>query len=124
MKDLKEKFKFKWSTQVRVDIAKDIELVRLMKKAGCHTLFIGFESVNPKSLREMKKKQTLQDIYKAIKILQKNRIHIHGMFVYGFDSDNWQTIRETVNFAKKAKLTSTQFLLLTPLPGTVCEVDR
>jgi len=115
---IKENLKFKWSTQVRVDIAKDIELVRLMKKAGCHTLFIGFESVNPDSLKEMKKKQTLREIIKAIKILRKNRIHIHGMFVYGFDSDNWQTVMETVNFAKKAKLTSTQFLLLTPLPGS------
>jgi len=115
---IKEKLKFHWSTQVRVDIAKDIELVRLMKKAGCHTLFIGFESVNPESLKEMKKKQTLREIIKAIKILRKNRIHIHGMFVYGFDSDNWQTVRDTVNFAKKAKLTSTQFLLLTPLPGS------
>jgi radical SAM superfamily enzyme YgiQ (UPF0313 family) len=44
---IKENFKFKWTTQVRADVAKDLEMVRLMKKAGCHTLYIGFESVNP-----------------------------------------------------------------------------
>ncbi len=115
---IREKLQFKWSTQARVDITKDIELVRLMKKAGCHTLFIGFESINPQSLKEMKKKQTVRDMMNAIKILRKNRIHIHGMFVYGFDNDNWQTVKETIKFAKKAKLTSTQFLILTPLPGS------
>jgi radical SAM superfamily enzyme YgiQ (UPF0313 family) len=115
---IQEKFKFKWSTQVRADVAKDLELVRLMKKAGCHTLFIGFESINPKSLKDMKKKQTVEDIRQAIKVINSQRIHIHGMFVYGFDADDWETVRKTVKFAKRAKLTSTQFLILTPLPGS------
>ena len=115
---IKEKFKFKWSTQVRADIGKDVELVKLMKKAGCYTLFIGFESVNPESLKAMKKQQTINEIVNAIKVLQKHRIHIHGMFVYGFDEDDWHTVEETVKFAKRAKLNSTQFLILTPLPGS------
>ena len=62
---IRERFKFQWSTQVRADVARDLELVRLMKKAGCHTLFIGFESVNPGSLDAMKKKQTVEDISRA-----------------------------------------------------------
>jgi anaerobic magnesium-protoporphyrin IX monomethyl ester cyclase len=115
---IREKFKFTWTTQVRADVAKDPELVKLMKRAGCHTLYIGFESVNPNSLEAMKKKQTLQEITEAIKVLRRHRIHIHGMFVYGFDQDDWKTVIQTVRFAKKAKLNSTQFLILTPLPGT------
>ncbi|MGB8952489.1 MAG: radical SAM protein [Candidatus Aminicenantales bacterium] len=115
---VKERFKFRWITQVRADVTRDLELVRLMKKAGCHTLFIGFESVNPRSLEMMNKKQTLDEIRNAVRVLNKNRIHIHGMFVYGFDDDDWKTVKETVRFAKKAKLNSTQFLILTPLPGS------
>jgi radical SAM superfamily enzyme YgiQ (UPF0313 family) len=115
---IKNKLKFKWSTQVRTDIVKDIELVKLMKKAGCNFLYIGFESVNPDSLLAMKKNQTVNDIKKAISILLKNKFFIHGMFVYGFDNDNWQTVKETIKFAKKAKISSTQFLILTPLPGS------
>lgn len=113
-----EKFKFKWSTQVRADLARDVELVRLMKKAGCHTLFIGLESVNPDSLEAMQKQQTVNEITEAIKVLRKNKINVHGMFVYGFDQDDWKTVKQTVQFAKKARLTSTQFLILTPLPGS------
>lgn len=113
-----EKFKFKWITQVRADVARNLELVRLMKKSGCHMLFIGFESINPKSLEAMNKKQTVEEIVNAVKVLRRHRIHIHGMFVYGFDEDDWRTVKETIKFAKKARLTSTQFLILTPLPGS------
>jgi radical SAM superfamily enzyme YgiQ (UPF0313 family) len=115
---IKEKLKFKWSTQVRVDAAKDPELVKMMKKAGCHTVFVGFESVNPDSLNEMKKSQEVEDIVRAIKIFRKHRIHIHGMFMLGLDHDNWKTVKKTVAFAKKYGLTSVQFLILTPLPGS------
>jgi radical SAM superfamily enzyme YgiQ (UPF0313 family) len=115
---IEEKFKFKWSTQVRADVAKDEELVRLMKQSGCHTLYIGFESVNPMSLKEMKKDQTVKEMQKAIRLIQRHGINIHGMFVYGFDEDDWQTVKKTVKFARKTKLTSTQFLILTPLPGS------
>ncbi|MDH4272349.1 MAG: B12-binding domain-containing radical SAM protein, partial [Candidatus Aminicenantes bacterium] len=115
---IRENFKFKWTTQVRADVAKDLELVRLMKKSGCHTLYIGFESVNPESLKAMKKRQTVEEIAEAIKILRRHRIGIHGMFVYGFDEDDWKTVKQTVKFAKKSKLNSTQFLILTPLPGS------
>jgi radical SAM superfamily enzyme YgiQ (UPF0313 family) len=110
--------KFHWSTQVRSDIARDLELVRLIKKAGCHTLYIGFESVNPNSLKSMKKAQTVQEIRHAVKIFRRHGLNIHGMFVYGFDEDNWETVKKTVKFAKKARLMSTQFLILTPLPGS------
>jgi radical SAM superfamily enzyme YgiQ (UPF0313 family) len=115
---IEEKLKFKWSTQVRADIARDPELVVMMKKAGCHTLFIGMESVNPRSLKNMKKQQTVDDIASAVRVLRKQRIHVHGMFVYGFDDDDWRTVKETVRFAKRARLSSTQFMILTPLPGS------
>jgi len=74
--------------------------------------------VNPESLKAMKKQQTVDEIVNAIKVIRKHRIHIHGMFVYGFDEDDWQTVKETVKFAKRARLTSSQFLILTPLPGS------
>jgi radical SAM superfamily enzyme YgiQ (UPF0313 family) len=115
---IRERFKFPWTTQVRADVARDIELVRLMKKAGCHTVYIGFESVNPASLDAMKKKQTVADLVQAAKVLRRSGIHIHGMFVLGFDQDDWKTVKKTVRFAKKARLSTTQFLILTPLPGS------
>ncbi|MBD3414943.1 MAG: radical SAM protein [Candidatus Aminicenantes bacterium] len=119
LKDMiKEEFKFDWSTQVRVDIAKHEELLKLMYRAGCRTLYVGLESVNPRSLSSMKKKQTVGEIKQAVKVIQKHKIRIHGMFVYGFDEDDWQTVKQTIKFAKRTGISSSQFLILTPLPGS------
>jgi radical SAM superfamily enzyme YgiQ (UPF0313 family) len=115
---IREKLRLKWTTQVRADVARDPELVGLMKKAGCHTVYIGFESANPDALVDMKKNQTVEEITRAVKVFRHHRIHIHGMFVLGFDQDDWRTVRKTVRWAKRARLTSTQFLILTPLPGS------
>jgi radical SAM superfamily enzyme YgiQ (UPF0313 family) len=109
---------FSWSTQVRSDIAKDTELLDLMAQAGCTTLYIGFESVDPAALKEMNKRQTVEEIRHAIREIRKRRIHVHGMFVFGFDSDTLQTTRATVDFALREKIDSAQFLVLTPLPGS------
>jgi radical SAM superfamily enzyme YgiQ (UPF0313 family) len=107
-----------WSTQVRTDVAKDPELLDLMAKAGCTTLFIGLESVDPAALLEMNKKQTVEEIRTAIRAIRSRRIHVHGMFVFGFDADTPQTARATVDFALAEKIDSAQFLVLTPLPGS------
>ncbi|HZX09332.1 MAG TPA: radical SAM protein [Acidobacteriota bacterium] len=115
---IKENFKFDWSTQVRVNVAKHEDLLKLMYKARCRTLYIGLESVNPRSLMSMKKSQTVEQIKEGVKVIQKHRIRIHGMFVYGFDDDDWQTVKKTIKFAKKTGISSSQFLILTPLPGS------
>jgi len=115
---LGEALRFRWSTQVRADLARDPALVKLMRRAGCHTVFIGFESVNPQSLREMRKNQNLEDIHSAIRVIQEAGIHIHGMFVFGFDGDDWDTAEATVRFVREARLTSVQLLILTPFPGS------
>ena len=89
-----------------------------MAKAGCNVLYIGFESVNPAALIEMKKSQTVKDMEWAIRKIHKRKIHIHGMFIFGFDADTIESTKATVDFAIKQRIESTQFLILTPLPGT------
>ena len=115
---IREKLKITWTTQVRADVTRDPDLVRLMKASGCHTVYIGFESVNPNALEDMKKKQTVEEITRAVKVFRRHHINIHGMFVLGFDQDDWRTVRKTVRWAKRSRLTSSQFLILTPLPGS------
>ena len=112
------KIKFEWSAQVRTDVAKDPELMRLMKKAGCFAVFIGFESINPRTLDLYNKGQGIADIENSIRIVKQHNIRIHGMFVLGSDTDDIQTIRNTAKFAKRLNIDSIQFMVLTPLPGT------
>jgi radical SAM superfamily enzyme YgiQ (UPF0313 family) len=107
-----------WTAQVRVEVGKDPELLDLMRRSKCHTVYIGFESVNPETLKLYNKKQSVEDIEHCIKQLHKHRIRIHGMFVFGSDTDTVDTIHKTVKFAKKNNIETVQFLILTPLPGT------
>lgn len=108
----------KWSAQVRIDVANDPELLELMKKSGCHYLYIGLESINPKTLAALNKNQTPEEMESAIQKINSFGINIHGMFIFGADHDDPATIKATVKFAKKNEIASVQFMILTPLPGT------
>ncbi|KWT75939.1 B12-binding domain-containing radical SAM protein [Candidatus Magnetominusculus xianensis] len=107
-----------WSAQVRTDVAKDEELLRLFADSGCHMLYIGFESINPVTLESYNKGQSLDEIVRCIKTVQAHGIQIHGMFVLGADTDDVDTIRKTADFAINLGIDTVQFMILTPLPGT------
>lgn len=115
---IKEKININWSAQVRTDAAKDDELLKLMKKAGCLMVYIGFESINPETLKEFKKQQSIEDIKYSIRKFHQYEIGIHGMFVVGAKNDTKETIRQTAKFAKRMDIDTIQFMMLTPLPGT------
>ena len=114
----KNNINMQWSAQVRTDIAKDPELVKLMAETGCFTVFVGFESINPKTLKLYNKGQQVEDNDNCIRVLKAHSIKIHGMFVMGSDTDDIQTIRSTQKYAKKLDIDSLQFMMLTPFPGT------
>lgn len=109
---------FTWSAQVRIDIGRDKELLKLMRKSGCDQVYIGLESASDESLSLVKKAQTKIEMIRNIGAIRKNKIRIHGMFIFGFETDTIQGTRETCRFAMKNKLDSIQYLILTPLPGT------
>ncbi|MFA4973810.1 MAG: radical SAM protein [bacterium] len=108
----------KWSAQVRIDVADDQELMDLMKRAGCTYVYIGIESINPNTLKALNKGQTPERIEWAVNRINAYGINIHGMFIFGSDQDDPETIKATVKFAKRTSLASVQFMVLTPLPGT------
>ncbi len=115
---IREGLQIKWSAQVRCDAASDPELLALMAKAGCSYVYVGFESVNAAVLENYDKRQDVKQMEFAIAQFQKHRIRIHGMFIFGGDLDTPETFGETVEFARSRGLTSAQFMILTPLPGT------
>jgi radical SAM superfamily enzyme YgiQ (UPF0313 family) len=107
-----------WSAQLRQDIARNPDLLRKMEKAGCRGVFIGFESINDETLKAMNKSQTRSDIEKAIHVIHECGINIHGMFIFGNDTDTVESLRQTVDFAIKEHIDTVQFMILTPFPGT------
>jgi len=107
-----------WVSQFSIHVAKDRELVDLLKRSGCTLMFIGVESINPEALKDYHKSQTVNMIRDSIKTLTSNDLRVHSMFILGADSDNEETIEKTIAFSRESKSFTTQFSILFPIPGT------
>jgi radical SAM superfamily enzyme YgiQ (UPF0313 family) len=111
--------KIKWSCQVSIDIARDQELVRLMAESGCISALIGFESLDPASLKEIKKGWNVkwQSYDDAIEVFQSEGIMIYGTFVFGCENDTLENFDIAVDFAIRHRFILANFNPLTPMPG-------
>jgi len=107
----------KWMSQCRVDNV-DEELLREMKKAGCHYIKYGVESGSQKMLKMMKKGITLEDAKKAFIATRKIGIKTQAFFLIGLPWETDDTVRETIEFAKELNPDSAQFAVVVPHPGT------
>ncbi|MBI1845812.1 MAG: B12-binding domain-containing radical SAM protein [Candidatus Rokubacteria bacterium] len=107
-----------WGAQVRTETVDDPDLLALMRDSNCFNVYVGFESINPRTLKLFQKKQDLAKIERSIDLFHKHKISIHGMFVVGSDEDDVETIHETTKFALKHDIDSIQFMILTPIPGS------
>jgi len=115
---LAQKIEITWDAQVRSDMAKQPDLLAKMARAGCKRVYVGFESISDETLKALQKSQTKKDIEDSIRMFHTYGIKIHGMFMFGEDSDTLDTIHDTVDFALKHEIDTVQFMILTPFPGT------
>jgi len=107
-----------WGAQVRTETVDDPELLELMRDSNCFNVYVGFESINPRTLKLFNKKQDLGKIERSIERFHAHKIRIHGMFVVGSDEDDLETLDATAEFALKHDIDSVQFMILTPIPGS------
>jgi hypothetical protein len=107
-----------WGAQVRTETVDDPELLQLMRDSNCFNVYVGFESINPRTLKLFQKKQDLAKIERSIERFHAHKIRIHGMFVVGSDEDDVETLDATAAFARKHDIDSIQFMILTPIPGS------
>ena len=112
--------KRRWSCQISIDVARDESLLERMAEAGCKFVLIGFESLNPGSLKQMGKPwNKVAGPYSAVvRALHSRGIGIYGTFVFGYDADTADTIERTVDFALESRLEIANFNPLTPTPGS------
>ncbi len=111
----------RWASQVSVDLVQDTELLELMAESGCMGQLIGFDSINPTSLRWMNKAPNLRHLdryHAAVERLRQFGFQVWASFMLGNDYDSPQCIEETVKFAIASKFTLAFFHLLVPYPGT------
>lgn len=106
-----------FSVNARVDNA-DLEMFKIMKKAGCRELLVGFESGNQEILDKMNKNITLEQSRQFMNYARIANLEVHGCFVIGLPGETEETARQTIKFALDLGLTTVQFSGAVPFPGT------
>jgi radical SAM superfamily enzyme YgiQ (UPF0313 family) len=111
--------KIRWSCQISIDVAGDDALMKLLKKSGCTTAVIGFESLNERNLAQMKKKWNLRygDYATSVQKFRDQGVMIYGSFVFGYDDDTLASFDHCLEFALHHNFYLANFNPLTPMPG-------
>jgi len=108
-----------WLTQASMDIAKDEELLRLMKSSGCIGVFFGIESFGKDSLADANKRQNkIENYKKAVDALHKKGIAVMAGFISGFDHDTKESIEEMADRLMEIGVDVPFLSIMTPFKGT------
>jgi len=107
---------FTWSCTSRVTT--DYDTLKAMKEAGCRLLIVGYESGDPQILKNIKKGATIDMAERFTANCKKLGLVIHGDFIVGLPGETRESIRKTIDFAKKLDNETIQVSIAHPYPGT------
>ncbi|MCO6454860.1 MAG: B12-binding domain-containing radical SAM protein [Pirellulaceae bacterium] len=109
-----------WVGQASIHIAQDERLLELLVQSGCRGVLIGMESIDPDNLERMGKSWNLAacDYRESLRRFRKHGLAVYGTFVFGYDNDDQQVVRRSVEFAREEQLFLAAFNHLVPFPGT------
>lgn len=108
--------KIRWLCNARVNL--DYETMALMKKAGCHLIIPGIESMNQQILNNIKKGTTVEQIERYIINARKAGLMVHACYMVGNQGETRETMEATLAAALRFKTDTAQFFPLIPYPGT------
>lgn len=106
-----------WSCTARVDTVK-LEILQLMKKAGCWEISFGLESGSNELLQKMDKAAKLETSEQAVKWTAEVGIRTKGLFMLGYPGENEKTIQQTKDFVSRIPMTIMNLSKFTPYPGS------
>jgi anaerobic magnesium-protoporphyrin IX monomethyl ester cyclase len=101
----------------RVELARKTRLLEVLKRIQNVYLGIGFESTSDRTLSEFAKGQRHGGFEDHIRVLHGYGFNIHGLFIFGADSDTAAGLQETIAFATRNRLYTVGFSALYDIPG-------
>jgi tRNA A37 methylthiotransferase MiaB len=106
-----------WSCEMHVKGVTD-KIISAMKSSGCRSIIIGIESGNNEILKKIRKNNTIEDCYKAARIIKQHKILLSGFFMVGFPWETEESLNDTAEAIKKINCDSTGYSIFTPYKGT------
>ncbi len=110
---------FEFYTQASVNLASDPELIDLMVRAGFFFVFLGIETPDEQSLRNVKKLQNASvDLNDACRTINEAGLEIVAGCIIGFDGERSGADRRLIEFAEKNSIPEMFVTMLQAGPGT------
>lgn len=108
-------------TQITMEAAEDPEFLAAMRRAHIRGALVGVESVTPEGLKAVFKNfnQAGEGLVTRLQAFRAAGVHVLGSFIFGLPTDTPKTFAATADLAQRAGVSFAQFVMLTPLPGTL-----
>jgi radical SAM superfamily enzyme YgiQ (UPF0313 family) len=110
---------FYFGTEATLMLARDAELLELMRRAGFTRVFVGVETPDPGLLRSTRKRQnTLEPVVDSVRRLHRNGLAVSGGFILGFDGERAGAGAAIVDCVESSNICTAMLGTLTALPNT------
>ncbi len=109
--------RFKWACTGRPGGVSE-SVLDWLQKSRCRLIMFGIEFGNQRLLDFCGKKTTLSEIEATIAGTRARGILTMGFFMLGYPTETNETIKETIEFARRLKLDFAEFNLPKALPGS------
>ena len=95
-----------------------LELLRLMRRAGCREIAFGIESGSDAVLQDTTKGVSKDQIRQAAKWCHQVGILFYGLAIIGLPGEDARSVQDTIDFINEIEPFYTQFGFCTPFPNT------
>lgn len=116
-KIIEQGIKLSWSCERRIDTI-NLDTLKLMKKAGCYSIFYGIESFDQDCLNAINKGIKAEDSERIMRLTKKAGIEVRANFIIGLPEETPEKARATIKKACELNPDYIKFNVLTPYPGT------
>ncbi len=106
-----------WGCYARADLD-NVELLRALRSAGCFLLKVGVESSDPGILGRAGKGYDIRRVEEAMRLMKRMGFRVHATFAFGLPGETPETVRSTIDWARRLDPHTVQFSVAVPYPGT------
>lgn len=96
----------------------DMDLLILMKKAGCWMISLGIETGDPDLLAQHRQNPDLNMMKEKIKLIKKAGIRVKGLLMMGLPGETEPSIRKSQDYVYSLPIDDFNLAKFTPFPGS------
>ena len=116
--DIMKRYGMVWGCQARADAITE-PIAKMLGESGCRYVDLGVESFDEAILKYINKRETAEDIYRAVDLLKKYKVPVKLNVLIGSSPlETRETVIHTLKEAKKLHVDQVMFNIVSPFPGT------